>query len=159
MRTSEVIYREFVEKWTHPDYRPIPLTEAALDAFERRIGAKLPVSYREFMSLHGPVSVTSSLLSSIIAAGQKVPDFQAFLNPQEAIDQTQSWRALGLPRDRFAIASDSSGNLFCLKYDLVNRQDDAPIFFFDHDFGSNKKIFPSFVKWLDQIASVEKVDA
>lgn len=36
----------FVEKWTHPEYPPEPVSEEDLRAAEQRLGASLPADYR-----------------------------------------------------------------------------------------------------------------
>jgi hypothetical protein len=63
--------------------------------------------------------------------------------------QKASWSA-GMPDDLIAFGNDSSGNLFCFKRHMPQavRQDDLPVWFFDHDFVDVSQVAESFDGWL-----------
>jgi len=48
-------------------------------------------------------------------------------------------------------ASDCKGNMFCFKFtDCASKQIDVPVWFFDRDLCSVKKVSNSFTQWLEE---------
>ena len=159
MNSQTHCFHLFMEKWTHPDYRPAPLTNEEIDRLEIALGARLPVSYRSFLVQYGPAHTILALLSNIVEQSLALSDLSELLSPEEVIESTNTHKQFGLPEDCIAIARDCCGNLFCFKTtDLgLPAPEDAAVWFFDHDFVETRQVFPSFSEWIGQLAEVEKV--
>lgn len=157
----EEVFKAFVEKWTHPSYRPDPIPEPVVDQLEQTLQSKVPLTYRSFLTEFGPVSTILSLLSSIVEQSLTLHSLGEFFAPGLVAEQTDTWQPLGLPTDCIAFASDELGNMFC--FARVPLSEDAPtdakITFFDHDDGCVVTINESFVEWLRELAMVTNVDA
>jgi hypothetical protein len=153
-------FRDFVEKWTHPDYRPMPETESSLARLERQFALKLPIAYRHYMLRFGSGGTTKSLLHSIAERALEVNDVSEIHSVEKVIELTKAWRDQGLPIDYVAIASDCAGNEFCLQVSdcQTEGQQDAAIWFFDHDFQTVEKEADSFVHWLRALTMVDLVN-
>jgi len=141
-------YQLFVDRWTHPDERPVPSTPASLDQAQEEIGAELPSELRDFLLRFGPVHTTIELLNLIIDEFIDLSDVSGFHTPEEIVSQTVGWRARGLPVTHVAFARDSQGNLFC--FEAGER--DEQVWFFDHDFNETECLDLSFSRWISRYA-------
>lgn len=139
----------FVELWMHPDYPPRPVSESDLRAVERDLGFNFPLDYRDAVIRVGLVSPTIELLDAIVDRELDMADLSALLEPDDILATTEAWRDMGMPAELVAFATDCTGNLFCF------RTDGGPaIIYFDHDFGTTRKIAPSFTKWIDDFCAL-----
>ena len=144
-RTREQLHDRFVESF-HVGDAPSVVSEQELDRVELNLKTRLPASYRSFMSRHGIVH-TPRVLDMICERNVDHPDVQDFLEPQEAIDDTRSYWAAGMPNDIIGIASDCMGNMIGFRR-RSQTDDDAPVVFFDHDFVTAYNVAPSFDEFL-----------
>ena len=148
-------YPVFVDRWTHPDYRPDPTAASVLDVVERELSFVCPIAYREFLEGYGAVSTTSALLEHIVEGELDLSDVSGFLSPADIGAVTMSWRTAGLPEELVAFASDSCGNLYCFhRNDGIERGNDAMVYFFDHDFGECDCLEISFRDWIRTYAEL-----
>lgn len=125
---------------------PVPSTEQQLNRIETELKTKLPIAYREFMTRHGTI-YTPDILNEICDKGFKHPDVQDFLDSQEAIDNTKGYWSAGMPDDIIGVASDCMGNMIGFRRQHESSED-APVFFFDHDFVDVHDLAASFDKFL-----------
>ena len=144
------LYRDFVERWTHSDYRPKPESGGGLDRVEHEFGFRFPIAYREYMIGFGAGGPTIALLNAIVELNLDMNDLGEMYSSQEVIQATTDGRTAGLPAELVAIAADSSGNQFCLNLQEcgMDPKEDSPIWFFDHDFGEKERIADGFEAWL-----------
>lgn len=155
-----VIFKKFVEKWTHPKYRPKPVAKDLIDDCAKQLKVEFPTSYTEYVTVHGSGGPTIDLLNSIVDGEIEINDLSDIHTPTEIIDSMESWQSAGMPKDLIPIASDSMGNMFCFKRDeIMVAKDDASIWFFDHDFGSVEKIHDSFTSWINEFVQIENLNA
>jgi SMI1-KNR4 cell-wall len=150
------IFDTFVAKWVGDDER-FPLANAQIEDFELQLSTTLPASYRAFLSLVGPVSVTYALLESIVEQRLDIVDVQDFLRPDVALEQTRVWREMGLPENLFAIANDSAGNLFCLAIPELGEpvDDDPSVWFFEHEEEFAADMEWRFTEWIRSYADLQ----
>jgi len=98
------------------------------------------------MTQHGPVYTPDTL--HVIADGNIVhPDIQYILDPAESIEGTKGYWSAGMPEDVIGVASDCMGNMIGFRRQS-SVSDDAPVEFFDHDFGVVYEIAASFDEFL-----------
>ena len=135
------IHARFVARFRTDD-AALPVTAQHLDAIETKLRTQLSLSYRSFMTTYGRIH-TPQIVKEISDRELDHPDVQDFLGPQEAIDGTTGYWSAGMPEDIIGIASDCMGNMFGFARAL-HRLDDAPVFFFDHDFVTVHDVAPSF---------------
>ena len=151
-------FDKFVEKWVHPDWRPVPVPREALDAIEARFETYLPLSYREFMVRIGPASAGAALLDAIVEQHIDIPAFQEFLPPAEVKEATRTWRRMGLPESMVAFASEGSGDLYC--FEVVAESQpvpaDAVVWYFDHEQREVESLEIQFTKWVALYAGIPK---
>lgn len=155
------IFRAFIEKWTHPDYRPDPVPESVLIQIEQNLQSRLPLSYKKFLEEFGPVSTTLSLLSSIVEQSLSIHNLGEFLAPGDVVEQTRAWQPLGLPADCIAFGVDALGNMFCFARAPLSETelDDAGVLFFDHDEGTVTPISESFVDWIRELEQIKNIES
>ena len=56
----------------------------------------------------------------------------------------------GMPKGHILFASDCKGDMFCFKLiDCISKQADVPVWFFDRDLCTVKKVSNSFIEWLE----------
>ncbi|MCU7844773.1 MAG: SMI1/KNR4 family protein [Candidatus Thiodiazotropha sp. (ex Monitilora ramsayi)] len=155
-----VIFQAFVDKWTHPDYRPKPVESSSVDLCAEKLKVVFPSSYYEYLTSFGSGGTTRELLDSIVEDEVEINDLSEVFTPDELIESTDAWRGAGMPKDLIAFASDCMGNMFCFKSsEIVIAKDDSPIWFFDHDFVTVEKIQDSFTSWIYEFVKIEKLDA
>jgi hypothetical protein len=120
-----------------------------LDQIEDALEIYLPVSIRQFLSIHGPVFVPD-LWDIIVEKELGVHPLREFLKPAEIINDNRAYWSGGMPRNFLGVAGDLMGNLFGFpRVPRDNpRPDDLPISLFDHDYLRINPVSGSFDKWL-----------
>ena len=144
-------------KWGSYDYPPDPVSEADLRSVEHRFAVRLPDDYRQAVLETGLPQTTIELLDAIVDRDSDLHSLGDFFTPAEIIEETITWREIGMPLQLIAIASDVSGNKFCFDENRL-RNDEAAgggIWFFDHDFGTVDQIASSFAAWIDAFCELE----
>jgi hypothetical protein len=155
-----VIFQTFVDKWTHQDYRPEPVDSELVDRCAEALKVMFPASYYEYMTSYGSGGPTIELLDSIVEGELDINDLADVFTPDEVIKSIDAWQSAGMPEDLIPIASDSMGNMFCFKRnEIIMARDDAPVWFFDHDFDTVEKIHDLFTSWIGELVQIEKLDA
>jgi len=147
----------FIAKWTHPEYPPNSVVASDLDRIEEHFGFAFPLDYRTEILKHGLPRPTIKLLDAIVDQQLDLEDVGDFLSPDEVAKRTAAWRSIGLA-DRFVIfASDCMGNAFCFNVEEcpTARVRSAPVWFFDHDLGTVKKIARSFGEWVARFCQID----
>jgi hypothetical protein len=147
----------FTETWASGYYPPEPVTEADLRRVDERVGVQLPEDYRQAVLQVGLPCPTIALLDAIVDRELNLHDLSNFYSPAEIIEETISWREMGMADQLIAFASDCVGNKFCFDANQLNdaSADDHAIWFFDHDFGTVNQIAASFSAWIDAFCQVE----
>lgn len=152
--TADEVFAAFVEKWVGKTARPRRGLERDLVALERQLGITLPASYVVFVLSYGICS-TVWLLNSIVEGEHDVHDLAWFDDPRKMAADTALYESGGMPKGFLGFASDCGGNMFLFrKADCVPGTEDAPVFFFDHDFVTMEKIAPSFTEWLAEFVVI-----
>ena len=127
-----------------------------IDKIEPALGVVLPASYRAFMTRYGTITCPD-LLDAVVDQESDLWDIQSFHAATEVIDATKGYVAAGMRDGLIAFATDSMGNMFCFdKKDLSKLRDDAPVWFFDHDFCTDSRIADSFDAWLKSYSSLKE---
>ena len=134
-------------------------SEEDLRAAEQHLGIFLPESYRAFMVTHGAIS-SESLLGVIVDTGAELRDLMSFIPAPEINEVSRSSWSAGMRSELIAFAIDCRGSFFCFsRSDLLGEQpDDAPIWFFDHDYCTDEQIAGSFDLWLTAYLSLPDAD-
>lgn len=151
--TRTEIHEHFANRFCAEGAEPIAGT--ALDQAEDHLGLLLPSAYREFVLHRGAVR-SHTLLGLIVDAEADLWDVALFHSPFECVEATEAYHSAGMPERLMAFATDSAGNVFCFdKGDLLDiRPDDAPVWFFDHEFCKDKQLAGSFDSWLEAYFSL-----
>lgn len=136
--------RDLNRRWSTPEYPATKVSEADLVAAEDQLAYRFPTPYRQAVLEVGLPSLTADIWDDIDAANADLAHLSDFLSPGEALETTRDWASMGLPKNMVAFAADSSGNLFAFR---KGSSGDA-VWFFDHDFGTTKRISSSFADWL-----------
>lgn len=114
---------------------------------------RLPADYRSAVLQLGLPRPTIALLDAIVDQELDLRDVSDFLSPAEVVSVTEDWRALGLPEELVAFATDCMGNLFCFPT-AADTGGPVPVLFFDHDARTVEVIAPSFIIWIDELCGV-----
>lgn len=157
---SETAFEIFLEKWVHPDYRPAPVRAEELDSVEVRFETLLPLAYRRFMDVVGPVSTGASLSMAIIAQKLGIPTVQEFLTPSAIVKTTEAYRAAGLPSAFLAFAVEGSGDLYCFEVapDTGAVPEDVLVWYFDHEERELECLEVPFSRWVYAYSQVARVE-
>ena len=147
------IQEEFVRRF-RTQVAPSPLSTDAIERVESRFGIVLPESYRAFVLTHGAF-LCSGMLEVIVDQNAELWDIHSFSSAEEIIDATSAYIDAGMRDGLVSFASDSMGNMFCFQKDeLLKPSDDCSVWFFDHDFCEDRKIFDSFDSCLQAYLSL-----
>lgn len=115
---------------------------------ETHLGICLPNAYREFVSRHGAVRFDYRLAASV-ADQVHLWDIRSFLSESELLECERYYVGAGMRPSLLGFASDSLGNLFCFdRANLLSACDDAPVWFFDHEFNVDWQLSHSFDDWV-----------
>ncbi len=150
------LYRSFRSRWAHPDYPPEPEREETLQEIETELGLALPHAYRQFMREVGPVVSSPEMLHSVRGADLEVRDMSEFHAGRDVGRATLAWRRSNLPAELVTIASDGSGNQFCLRVDAgEHAPDDVPVRIWLHETDTALPVADSFDAWLAELVAIE----
>jgi len=149
----------FTEKWTSPDYPTEAVSEKDLRSIEQHFEVSLPADYRRAVLKTGLPRPTITLLDAIVVRDLDIHSIGDFYSPTEIVEETISWRELGMPDQLIAIASDGCGNKFCFDVTELRAGETAnqAVWFFDHDFGTVDQIATSFDAWIATLCEVEEL--
>ncbi len=149
-------FADFIALWTSPDGPPVPVDPAALEGAEIRLGLLVPDAYRRSLVAHGAPSTSAALLARIVDQDVDMADVQDFFSPADIVQVTEEWRALGLPANLLAFASDCAGNLFCFECPAPPgpREADALVWLWNQDFDRKRRIAPSFKTWISAFCAL-----
>ncbi|MCX5578861.1 SMI1/KNR4 family protein [Kaistia terrae] len=141
----------------HPDYPPVPVAEEDLQVAENQLGNRFPEEYRRAVLNVGLLSPTVDLLSAIVERELDLYCLGDMYSPRDVIQETLSWREIGMPDALVAFAGDESGNKFCFSASHSDSGDASSrkIWLFDHDFKSVEEVATSFDVWIDALSTVE----
>jgi hypothetical protein len=146
-------YQHFFEKFGVVESRG-SFSWSRLAEIEGRLNILFPESYRDFIRNYGALRFDGRLGA---AAARRVDlwDVRSFLNENELVDCARLYLGLGIRESFVGFASDTMGNLFCFERgDLSPRQEDAPVWFFDHEFRVDTQLAPSFEAWIGSYLAV-----
>jgi hypothetical protein len=139
----------FVKNWGSKQSMT-PIDNADIAELEQRLAAILPNSYKYLLSNYGLVH-TPNVLSRICDLGVDISEVQDFLSLEDVYSLSKLYEMSGMPKGHILFASDCKGNMFCFKLsDCEGQQIDIPVWFFDHQFHTVKKVSPSFSEWLGE---------
>jgi hypothetical protein len=139
----------FVKNWGSKQLMT-PINSAYIAKIEQRLAAILPNSYKYLLSNYGLVH-TPNVLSRICDLGVNISEVQDFLSLEDVYSLSKLYEMSGMPKGHILFASDCKGNMFCFKLsDCERQQIDIPVWFFDHQLHTVKKISPSFIEWLGE---------
>ncbi len=148
------IFSTFAEKWII-SWETIPDAEQIFKQIEQKAHLSLPEAYRQFVLHYGTPS-TAWLLPSIVEGGHIIEDLQEFLSLDKLIPATRMYESGGMDTGFLAFAMDGSGNLFLFKEtECLDAMDDAPVWFFDHDFITLERIAESFAVWISRYNEIK----
>jgi hypothetical protein len=122
-----------------------PATDDDLDAIEKSLNVILPLAYRSFMRTHGAV-YAPDVLGAVVDQNLDHPDLQEIWSARAVVSDTKVMWSGGMPEELTAFANDCMGNIFSFKRlpEFDARPDDAPVWFFDHDYGTVHELSESF---------------
>lgn len=150
------LYRSFTSKWGHPDYPPDPESEETLAEAEEQLGLALPGAYRQFMLEVGPFISSGDMLRAVTAAELDVPEVSEFHAARDVAPATLAWRRSKLPQELVTIASDGSGNQFCIRPpESSSPAADGPVWIWRHESDQAEQVAASFTGWLSQLLQIE----
>jgi hypothetical protein len=139
----------FVKNWGSKNaMTPISIDDIA--ALESKFNVFLPDPYKYLLSSYGLVH-SPNVLTKICDLQVNIAEVQDFLSLEDVYSLSKLYEMSGMPKGHILFASDCKGNMFCFKLaDCVSQQVDLPVWFFDYDLGTVKKVSNSFGGWLDE---------
>jgi cell wall assembly regulator SMI1 len=154
--TRAAIHQAFVSEF-HEGETPKPTSADDIQRIEEELGTVLPRSYIAFMQTHGSVH-TPSLLALIVDGEEDQWDVLVISEAAEVIEGTTSYWSAGMSEKLVGFASDSMGNLFCFQRVPAGsvHADDSEVWFFDHDYCTDRKIADGFDEWLSSYLKLKE---
>ena len=138
----------FVQNWGSKHSLPIDNRDIA--ELELNLGALLPESYKYLISTYGLVR-TPNVLTKICDLNEGMPEVQDFLSLEDVLSLSKLYEMGGMPKGHILFASDCKGNMFCFKLtDCAHKQKDIPVWFFERDLCTIKKVSNTFIEWLNE---------
>ncbi|KGK00991.1 SMI1/KNR4 family protein [Thalassotalea sp. ND16A] len=139
----------FVKNWGSK-HSMVAIDNHDIAELESRLNASLPGSYKYLISKYGLVH-TPNVLTKICDLGVDISEVQDFLNLEDVFSLSKLYEMSGMPKGHVLFASDCKGNMFCFKLsDCTSEHTDIPVWFFDHDSRTVKKISNTFIEWLEE---------
>jgi len=139
----------FVKNWGSKHVM-VPIENNDIAEIESKLGAFLPDSYKYLISTYGLVH-TPNVMSKICALGSDISEVQDFLSLEDMLSLSKLYEMTGMPKGHILFASDCKGNMFCFKLtDCATKQTDSPVWFFDRDLCTVKKVSNSFTEWIEK---------
>jgi hypothetical protein len=137
----------FVKNWSNSKSM-IPVDNSDILALESKLTVTLPEAYKYLISTYGLLH-TPNVLTKTCDLGVEISNVRDFLSLDDVSTLSELYEMSGMPKGHILFASDSKGNMFCFKHtDCENKQANIPIWFFDHEFSTVKKVSNSFSEWL-----------
>jgi hypothetical protein len=139
----------FVKNWGSKNSM-VPINSNDIAELESNLNAFLPDSYKYLISTYGLVH-TPNVLTKICDLGSDISEVQDFLSLEDVFSLSKLYEMSGMPKGHILFASDCKGNMFCFKLaDCASKRVDLPVWFFDHNLSTVKKVSNSFIEWLDE---------
>lgn len=139
----------FVKNWGSKKSM-VPITEHDISELESKLDAVLPDSYKYLISTYGLVH-SPNVLTKICDLDSDISEVQDFLSLEDVCSLSKLYEMTGMPKGHILFASDCKGNMFCFKVtDCVSKKIDLPVWFFDRNLCTVKKVSNSFIGWLDE---------
>lgn len=124
-------------------------SESDIERLETELNIKLPIEYKLFISEYGNI-YTPEILDKIVDNDIDLNDIQEFWTVKTIINDKQNEWTAKISINIIPIASDCMGNIFAfLAADLNKEKENSPVYFFDHDFDSLKRVAHSFSEWIN----------
>ncbi|SFD13413.1 SMI1/KNR4 family protein [Pseudoalteromonas denitrificans] len=139
----------FVKSWGSK-HAMVPIDNHDIAELEVKLNGFLPDSYKYLISTYGLVH-TPNVLTKICDLGVDISEVQDFLSLEDIFSLSKLYEMTGMPKGHILFASDCKGNMFCFKLaDCVSKKTDLPVWFFDRNFCSVKKVSNSFTEWIEK---------
>jgi hypothetical protein len=139
----------FVKNWGSKSAM-VPIKGDDIKELESKLNAFLPDSYKYLLSTYGLLH-TPNVLTKICDLNSELSEVQDFLNLEDIFSLSKLYEMSGMPKGHILFASDCKGNMFCFKLtDCACQKTDLPVWFFDHDLCTVKKVSQSFTGWLEK---------
>jgi len=139
----------FVKNWGSKHVM-VPIENNDIAEVESTLGAFLPDSYKYLISTYGLVH-TPNVMSKTCALGSDISEVQDFLSLEDMLSLSNLYEMTGMPKGHLLFASDCQGNMFCFKLtDCESKQTDVPVWFFNRDACTVKKVSNSFTEWIEE---------
>ena len=139
----------FVKNWGSKSSM-VPINSDDIADLESKLNGFLPDSYKYLISTYGLVH-SPNVLTKICDLDADIAEVQDFLSLEDIFSLSKLYEMGGMPKGHILFASDCKGNMFCFKLtDCVSKKIDVPVWFFDHDFCTVKKVSNSFIEWLEE---------
>jgi len=139
----------FVKNWGSKQSM-VPIDNNNILELESKMNGFLPESYKYLISTYGLVH-TPNVLTKICDLGSDISEVQDFLSLEDVFSLSQLYELTGMPKGHILFASDCKGNMFCFKLsDCASKQTDLPVWFFERDLCTIKKVSNSFTEWLNE---------
>jgi len=133
----------------------VPIDTQDIVELETKLNVFLPDSYKYLIATYGLVH-TPNVLTKICALDAGIAEVQDFLSLEDVFSLSKLYEMSGMPKGHVLFASDCKGSMFCFKVsDCVNKQEDIPVWFFNHALYTIEKVSNSFIEWLDQFNALE----
>jgi hypothetical protein len=137
----------FVKNWRNSQSM-IAVNNDDILALESKLDATLPDTYKYLISTYGLLH-TPNVLTKTCDLGVEISNVRDFLSLDDVSTLSELYEMSGMPKGHILFASDSKGNMFCFKHaDCESKQKNIPVWFFDHQFSTVKKVSNSFSEWL-----------
>ncbi len=142
------IFKEFSIKYNkNEDVKKVSVSD--IEKLESEFNIYLPKDYRIFMQEYGDM-YTPDILDLIVDDELDFNDVQQFWDIDSIIFDKQNESSSQISPDFIPFALDSMGSLFgFLTSDLKEKKENAPVYFFDHDFDTVEKKSSSFSEWIE----------
>jgi hypothetical protein len=138
----------FVKNWGSKQTM-VPINSDDIADLEGKLNAYLPASYKYLISTYGLVH-TPNVLTKICDLGVDITEVQDFLSLDDVFSLSNLYEMSGMPKGHVLFASDCKGNMFCFKLaDCANKNEDIPVWFYDHGLCTVNKVSNSFSEWLE----------
>jgi hypothetical protein len=154
--TRSELHLLFVTEYAKDGLSPVPIPQEG-ETVELALGTVLPQSYLSFLRTHG-APFTPGILKLIVKSGRDTPDLREFLTVEEVVRNSRLYWSGGMSDQLIGFASDCMGSAFCFRRQPVGtkRPDDAEVWFFDHDYCTERALADSFDDWLLSLLKLKR---
>lgn len=127
-----------------------PIDNADINTLEQQLSARLPDSYQYLLTHYGLLHTPNAMTKTCDLAVE-VAHVQDFLSLDDVYSLSQLYAMTGMPKGYILFASDCEGNMFCFKLsDCQVKREDIPVWFYERDLVTVKKVADTFCQWLTQ---------